>query len=340
MRVAAALALLLAACPAPEAGDPDAPIAIDAPIDAPACDPDRPRAQAPLAIIGPDGGATGLEGRVLALIDGATQSIDVQMYAFTLTNIADRLIAADRRGVPVRVLLDGNQSANASIRTRLQGGGVEVVTAPAQFQNAHAKYVIVDRARAILMSANFTQAGMDDQRNYGIDDRDPEDVADLVEIFAADVANRPAALTCPRLVITPGDSRTRVLSLIGNAQTSIDLELYYLADSAVRAAVVAAHDRGVAVRVLLAATNEIPDNATTAQQLTAEGISVRTLANPVVHSKLLLVDGTAALIGSNNMSLTSLRENREVGAIVRDAQTIAPVRTQFEADWSAATPWQ
>lgn len=341
MRAAAALVLLLAACPAPsEQQEIDAGVDLDAPIDAPACDVDRPRAAPPTTIIGPDGGAAGLEGRVLALIDGATQSIDVQMYAFTLTNVADRLIAADRRGVPVRVILDGNQTPNATIRSRLTAGGVEVVTAPAGFQNAHAKYVTVDGNRAIILSGNFTQAGMDDQRNYGIDDRDPEDLADLAEIFAADLAGRPAALTCSRLVVTPGDARPRVLGFIASAQTSLDLELYYLSDSAVRAAVVAAHDRGVAVRVLLAATNEIAENATTAQQLTAEGIAVRTLSNPVVHAKLLLVDGTAALVGSNNMSLTSLRENREVGAIVRDAATVTPIRTQFTSDWNAATPWQ
>ncbi len=328
----------LAACSDP-AANPDAGDDLDAGIDAPGCDPDRPFTRVPEALVGPQASPIGLEQRILSAIDTATQSIDVQMYTFTLTNVADRLIAADRRGVPVRVILDGNQTVNAAIRTRLTNGGVAVTTAPAGFLNAHAKYLVADGTRAIILSGNFTQAGLDDQRNYGIDDRDPEDLAALGEIFAADLADRPAVLACPRLLVTPGDTRARVLTFIGAAQTTLELEVYYLSDSSVRAAVIAAQNRGVAVRVLLADVGEMPDNAATANTLKAAGIAVRTLSNPVVHSKLVIVDGTAALIGSNNMSIASLRENREVGAIVRDASTVTPVKSQFEADWTRATPW-
>lgn len=340
-RGVALFALLLGACRDPSADDDlDAAVdATDAGLDGPGCNPDRPRLAVPEALVGPQSSAIGLEARVLSAIDAATVSIDVQMYSFTLTNLADRLIAADRRGVPVRVILDGAQTVNASIRTRLTNGGVSVTTAPAEFPNAHAKYLVVDGNRAIILSGNFTQAGMDDQRNYGLDDRDPEDVATLVEIFAADLVDRPAVLSCPRLVVTPGDSRARVLTFINSAQTSLDLELYYLADTTVRSAVITAHNRGIAVRVLLSSVDEVPDNAATASALKSAGVPVRTLRNPVVHAKVIVVDGAAALVGSNNMSLTSLRENREVGAIVRDAATVGPVKAQLDTDWNAATAW-
>lgn len=339
MKRALVLVMLAAACGQPGTEDVDAPPPDgDAGIDAPACDPERPRTAVPEALVGPQVSAFGLEERVIAAIDAATTSVDVQMYAFTKTNIADRLIAAKNRGARVRVILDASQP-NDTVIARLAAGGITAVDAPAGFANSHAKYLVVDGNRAVILSGNFTSAGLDDQRNYGLDDRDPEDVAALVEVFAADLANRPAVLTCPRLVITPGDSKARILTMIAGAQTSLDLELYYLADTNVRAAVITAKNRGLAVRVLLADVGEIPDNTATANTLKAAGVAVRTLRNPTVHAKAILVDGTAALVGSNNMSITSFRDNREVGAIVHDAATVARVKTQLDADWNAATAW-
>ncbi|MEZ4399520.1 MAG: phospholipase D-like domain-containing protein [Kofleriaceae bacterium] len=333
----AALALVLAfGC-----GGGDGPAAIDAApgdgpgADAPACDPDRPRATAPTVAVGP---AT-LEDRVVALVDGATVAIDVQMYSFTLTRLADRLIAADRRGVPVRVLLDAGQPENATIRSRLVAGGVEVRDAPAAFINAHAKYVVIDRDDALIASGNFTVAGLSDQRNYGVEDRDPEDVADLATLFEADWTGTTPALTCSRLVVTPGDARLRIQTLIASATTSLDLALYYLSDTSIRAALQTAHNRGIAVRVLLADPSEIADNAATATTLTQTGISVKTLRNPTMHAKVIVADGARALVGSNNMSITSMRDNREVGVILREPPAVATVTTQFAADWAAATAW-
>lgn len=332
----AVVAVFAAAC----GGAPAAPAdgGSDAGDDAPTCDPDRPRASPPELIVGPGSGAAALESRVLAAIDAASGSIDVHMYTFTLDNIANRLIAADRRGAAVRVILDDSQSGAAGTRSQLEAGGVEVRYATNEFPNAHAKYLVLDGAAAFILSGNFTVAGMDDQRNYAAIDRDPEDVADLATIFAADWAGTVPALDCTRLVVSPADARARVLGLIGGATSTLDAELYYIADSAVRAALISAHQRGVAVRVLLADPADMSENATTATTLKEAGVPVRVLANPVVHAKLIVADGVG-LIGSHNMSNTSLRDNREVSVMVREGNAMAPVTSQFAADWNAARVW-
>jgi phosphatidylserine/phosphatidylglycerophosphate/cardiolipin synthase-like enzyme len=310
-------------------GDPDA---------APACDYMSPRPLAPTLFVGPGTGSTSLENRVLAEIDGATVSIDLHMYNFTIDNFATRLIAAKNRGVAVRVILDPTQSGNTQTKSQLTGGGVMVKDA-AGFPNAHAKYMVLDGDTAFILSGNFTITGMDDQRNYAAVDKDPDDVADLAAIFAADWTGQVPAIGCTRLVVSPADARTRVLAHIGNAATTLDAELYYIADTGVRAAIIAAKNRGVAVRVLLADTSEIPDNATTADMLLAAGVPVKTLRNPIVHAKVLIADGVG-LVGSHNMSSTSLRDNREIGLFVREGTAMAPVTNQFTADWNAATTWQ
>ena len=332
----AALLVTATGCPGSESSSVDAGPIIDAGIDAAACDPDRAPSVAPEIFIGP----AELERQLATQIDGATVSIDVQIYAFTLDRIATKLIAADRRGVPVRVIFDQTQSAaNANVRTNLMNNGVEVKWAPATFPYAHAKYVVVDHDTAMMMSGNITVAGMVDQRNAGLVDRDPPTVADLAAIFEADWNARPVQLTCPRLMISPADARTRVLNLIGSAATTLDIEVYYIADVGVRTAIIGAKNRGVTVRVILADASEVSDNPATATFLKNAGVQVRILSNPVPHIKLVIADRKAALIGSHNLSSSSLRDNREIGEIVRTTAAVNVLAARLDGDWNLATPW-
>jgi cardiolipin synthase len=335
----ALLLAVLAACPGggDDAADDDGP-SIDAAGDGATCDPTAPRAMPPEVIVGPGTGSAALEERVVAAIDAATRSIDVHMYTFTVDRIANRLIAADGRGAVVRVILDGAQVGASSTRSMLEAGGVEVKYASTTFPNAHAKYMVIDGALDFVISGNFTIAGFDDQRNYAVIDRDPDDVADLAAIFAADWNGQTATLGCTRLLVTPGDARTRVLAFIAAATATIDVEVYYISESAVRVALIQAMTRGVAVRVLLADPADMSENATTATTLKEAGVAVRVLTPPVVHSKMIVADGVA-LIGSHNMSSTSLRENREVGVFVREGNAAAPAVAQFNSDWAAARAW-
>ncbi|HUQ03599.1 MAG TPA: phospholipase D-like domain-containing protein [Kofleriaceae bacterium] len=339
--VALALAALsaLVACGGrgDDAADDDGP-AIDAAGDGATCNPAAPRAMAPEVIVGPGTGNAALEERVVAAIDAATRSIDVHMYTFTVDRIANRLIAADQRGAPVRVILDQSQVGAAGTKSQLEAGGVEVKYASTTFPNAHAKYMVIDGALDFIISGNFTVAGFDDQRNYAVVDRDPDDVADLAAIFAADWNGQTATLDCTRLVVTPGDARARVLGFINAATATLDVEVYYISDSAVRVALIQAMTRGVAVRVLLADPADMSENATTATTLKDAGVTVKVLTPPVVHAKMIIADGVA-LIGSNNMSSTSLRENREIGVFVREGNAAAPAVAQFNGDWAAARAW-
>lgn len=328
----------LAGCPGGGAGPSvDAgPTPIDAAVDGAACDPDRPVASTPEIHFAPQA----LEAQIGAQLDAATVSIDVGIYAFTLTRLADKLVAADRRGVPVRVIFDPTQqAANQNVYDRLRTIGVEVKWAPDTFTFSHAKYLVIDRDTAMILSGNLTVAGMTDQRNVGLVDRDPTNVADLAAIFEADWADRPAQLDCPRLMISPADARSRVLALIASARTTLDVEVYYIADVGVRTAIAAAHDRGVAVRVILSEPSEVSDNSATATALENEGVAVRVLANPVPHIKMIIADGAAALVGSHNLSVTSLRDNREIGEIVRVPTAVGTLRARFDGDWALARAW-
>ncbi len=58
----------------------------------------------------------------------------------------------------------------------------------------------------------------------------------------------------------------------------------------------------------------------------------------MIHVKNIIVDGKRAYLGSENLSTTSLEDNREVGVILAQQTTALKLITStFESDWAAAT---
>lgn len=280
----------------------------------------------------------GLQSRIVAYIDAAQTSLDLQMYLFTVSAIRDRVIAAHQRGVAVRVLLDPDHDGNISTRNALTAAGVPTRNAPTLYSFSHAKYLIADRASAIVMSANFNVDAFQTERNYGFVDRDPADLHDLQAIFDMDWAAgggeppQPANLECTRLIVSPTNARPRVLELIESATSTLEVEALYVSETNVRNAIGAAKQRGVAVRVILEASS---DNADTITFFQNKGIEIREPTSFYLHAKLIVADGVA-FVGSENYSLTSLTKNREVGALVFEPAQAKLIRDQFDADWASS----
>jgi phosphatidylserine/phosphatidylglycerophosphate/cardiolipin synthase-like enzyme len=296
----------------------------------PACDADIPRPTPPEAVIGP----MGFGDRVVALIDGAETSIALMMYQLDCDGCVDALLAAQTRGVDVRVMVDGGQSVNAGDVTALTAGGVEVRESPATFEHFHAKLLLVDDREGLVTSANFNSYSLYSERNYGVVDRDPQDLDDLRAVFEHDWSGAPLDTDCTRLIISPLNARERILSHIASAESQLDLAVMYISDDEVRHAVIQKAQQGVAVRVLLADPGWIDGNVETAATLQSEGIAVRYLTAWELHAKLVVADGVA-LVGSQNMSWTSLEKNREVGLLISEPEPAAAIASQFEADWAA-----
>lgn len=143
---------------------------------------------------------------------------------------------------------------------------------------------------------------------------------------------QPADLACTRLVVSPDNSKQRLLELIGGATSTLDVEAMYVSEVTIRNAIGAAKTRGVDVRVILEDTE---DNATTIGYFESVGIPVRDPGALFVHAKLLIADGVA-FVGSANFSQTALTRNREVGALVFEPAPAAAIQAQFDADWAAS----
>ncbi|HFT8010309.1 TPA: phospholipase D-like domain-containing protein [Burkholderia cenocepacia] len=116
----------------------------------------------------PDGAAARL---VVAAIDSARTSVKVAAYAFTSTEIARRLAAAQARGVKVEMLVDAKETRDLSARgyasramqTVLQAG--IPVRAVSAYKTSHDKYLVVDNESVETGSFNYTSAATKNSEN-------------------------------------------------------------------------------------------------------------------------------------------------------------------------------
>jgi phosphatidylserine/phosphatidylglycerophosphate/cardiolipin synthase-like enzyme len=297
------------------------------------CNATDPRAMPVEVAVTPDAG----EAPYLDALTSAQHSIDVEIYLMGYGGILDTLKAKAAGGVKVRVILDQyKMDTNQKYYDMLAAAGAEVKWSSPSFTYQHSKVLLVDGKVAVISTGNYSKSySIELERNHVATDRDPADLADLGALFEADWTGQPAQMPCTRMVISPINSRTRIIDLINSATQTLTIESMQFADYKVRDAVKARVEAGVEVRALIADTGFVSANAAAAEYLKGLGVTVKWI--PHLHTKVIVADGTRAYLGSENLSQTSLDKNREVGVIVTDDSSIAPLRTSFETDWAAGT---
>ena len=276
----------------------------------------------------------------IRLIDGARRSIELTMYELFDREVEQALAGAAHRGVDVRVLLNGgyysrHETTNATAYRYLASRGVHVRYSPTYFALTHQKTLTVDGRESAIMTLNFDGL-YPSTRDYAVLDSQPTDVAAIVAAFDADNAGRrvTASAGTGDLVWSPG-AATTVISLIGAATHSIDLENEEMAYPPARTALCGAARRGVTVRVVMTYASEWRGDFT---QLRRCGVTVHLYHGQryYIHAKLLIVDDGRALVSSQNLSTGSLQHNRELGITLRARPLVSQLAADFSADYRGA----
>ena len=278
---------------------------------------------------------------ILDMIKNSSTSIDLVMYEFKDKEIADALIDAEKRGVAVRVLInhgyEGKEDKiNKPAYAYLQNNGISVRWTPAYFSLTHQKTLISDNNKALIMTFNFTPQYYKTSRDFGILDKDQNDVSAIENTFNADWSNEKAiTLNGDDLVWSPG-SDTDILLLINSAKKELDIYNEEMNDQRIINALSSAAKRGVNVNIVMTyQTSWKP----AFEQLKNAGAHLHLFHGEkslYIHAKMILSDQLYAFLGSENFSYGSLNQNRELGIFLSDPAIINSLIKTFTGDWKLA----
>jgi len=141
-----------------------------------------------------------------------------------------------------------------------------------------------------------------------------------------------------QLLVMPDDGAEAVVALIDGAAETLRLKQFKLQSPTIEQALLRAHQRGVQVRVMLNPHTSGGDRWNDEAHARLEGWGIQVAwtseAFPVTHEKSLVVDRSAVLISTFNLSDKYFTETRDYGIVSHNPPVVEEVIAGFEADWN------
>ncbi|HWC77397.1 MAG TPA: phospholipase D-like domain-containing protein [Blastocatellia bacterium] len=272
---------------------------------------------------------------IVDAIDSARLTLRLTIFRMDDPVVRGALSRAVARGVAVRALVapasKGWTRRNKRLVEDLSRLGVDVRTPNAvreRVKRYHYKVMMVDNAQSMILTFNPTQKNLHYARDFGLLVRDPNITTELNRLFDADWHGSPFKPDDLPLVISPHNSRTKLISLLESAQRSIRILDAKVEDQQVMGLLMRKAADGVDVK-LIGRESELDQ--------IVPNFHVRKLARYKLHAKCVVVDSLLFFIGSQNLRDESLDARREVGIIVQDAGTARKIERVFDEDWVNAT---
>ena len=280
---------------------------------------------------------------ILSAIAGASRTLQIKMFVFSAPALIEAVVAAKRRGVCVRVMLNrarrSGEHDNGTTRRTLESARVNVMDGNPAFGLSHEKSMVVDEETAFVQSLNWTTRNLTGTRDYAVVTTHRHEVAEIVDCFEADW-HRYAFV--PRrtghLVWCPGPGRERICRFIDRARHTLFVENERFQDMVVIEHLVRAARRGVKVHVMAR-----PPHALKAEKLVEAvgglrimddvGIKIHKLKHLRLHGKMLLADAIAAIVGSINFAPGSFDGRRELAIEVHDGIVVHRLHRVARHDW-------
>jgi cardiolipin synthase len=312
---------------------------------------------------------------MLAAVAGAFASIRFEFYIFKAGGPGDRFrdafVAAARRGVKVRVLLDGFGSGDLPAHywdpLRAAGGEAAIFNPGPLLRlpiRNHHKLLVVDEARAFVGGFNIGPEYEGDGVTGGWRDLGLALYGPIVRSLAASfdamwenqkfrrhrelrlLASRwrhrprnPAAVQVMAMGPALGRNAFQRL-LVRSVREAREIRIvaaYFVPSLRLRRALRAAARRGCRVRLILPGKTDVPmvqaASRTFYARLLHAGVEIAEYEPRILHTKLAIIDG-AVFVGSSNLDARSLSVNYELMVRACDPTLAAEGRELFEADWA------
>lgn len=290
---------------------------------------------------------------------------------------ADALSAAARRGCRVRLLLDavGSRELGAGLVEQMDRAGVDVrwfrpVTDGGVPQigtvdhRTHRKILVCDATTGFIGGVGIADEWNGDARNENewrdthlalrgpavaglqagfIDnwaDENDDGFDPAVEALVDLTARGSTTCSVIRGSAETGASEIwrLALTLVTCATRRVRIaSAYFNPDQRLRAALVAAAERGVEVSVLVPGSHADKRFVQLAgedayAELLDHGVDIRSYETSMMHAKVITVDGEVATVGSANFNQRSTRHDEEANVVLFDADVVAVLDRHLDDD--------
>jgi cardiolipin synthase len=312
---------------------------------------------------------------MLQAIHDARMSVDLETYIYKADRAGElfgrALTDAARRGVEVRLLVDGKSALPSLFVERLRRAGVNVRiynpirpwTITKITRRTHRKILVVDGAVCFTGGAGIADEWLGNARNprewREVQVRAAGPVAAQMqaifsedwtyttgEILAGDrfypPVPRAGDLQAQAIKVARGDPSSMAKMLyfmaVQSAAASIHIQnAYFLPDRQMRQMLIQAARRGVDVRIMVPGRNSDVQLVRMASRfhygtLLAAGVKIYEYNGTMLHSKTAIIDGVFSTIGSINFDALSMKQNAEENLVVYDHDFGARLEATFIKD--------
>ena len=285
---------------------------------------------------------------IVDAINNASKSLRIKMFTFSDPTLLQATIAAHRRGVKVRIMLNparrSGEKENTETRKQLIKAGIDVIDSNPAFDVTHEKSMVVDDETAYVKSLNWQTKNLTETRDYAVVTSHKHEVDEIIECFEADWARvdfSPGDHS--HLIWCVGNGRQRLGQLIDDAKHSLWLQNERYQDPVIIEHIVRAKERGVKVHVMARPPHKLRaeklvEGVSGLRILQDVGIQIHKLKHVKLHAKVLLADGERAIIGSINLAPGSFDSRRELAIEVRDKHVVDRIHEVLKHDWEHSRP--
>ena len=127
-----------------------------------------------------------------------------------------------------------------------------------------------------------------------------------------------------------GGAAAAVVREIDQAKSTIKIQAYAISEPGITRALLAAHDRGVTIGLIVTPTQQ-SDSYSTAGSLGQAGIpTVVDRFHAIMHNKTVVIDNAVVITGSMNFTVAGDKKNAENTLVIHDAAVAA----RYAADYN------
>ena len=280
---------------------------------------------------------------IVDAVNSARKSLNIRMFLFTDPTLLNAVVAAKKRGVLVRVMLNparrSGESENEEARKTLTETGIEVRDSNPAFDLTHQKSMVVDNEVGYVESLNWEPKDLTVTRDYAVVTTHREETQEMAECFDADWAHEdfepdPSS----KLIWCPNNGRHRVAQFIDEAKETLWVQNERYQDTVIIERLVRAATRGVKVHVLARKPHSLKadkliEGVGGLRILQDVGVKVHTMKHLKLHAKMMVADSKRAIVGSINLAPGSFDSRRELAIETDHKHAVKRLEETAQRDW-------